>query len=66
MTESAHADLLRRLTNKRAEVANYERILAAYRGRWYDMGRRHLADLKAELNALEAQAAQDLGPAIPA
>lgn len=48
-------DLTQRLLDKRAEVANYERILAAYRGRWYDMGRRHLAGLREELQALEAE-----------
>lgn len=40
---------------KRAEIANYERILREYgSGRWYDMGRRHLASLKDELAVLEA------------
>jgi hypothetical protein len=34
---------------KKAEIANYERILAAYVGRWYDMGKRHLDQLREEL-----------------
>lgn len=39
---------------KKAEVANYERILREYRsGRWYDMGRRRLDELKQELSDLE-------------
>ena len=44
---------------KKAEIANYERILREYQsGRWLDMGRRHLATLQEELAALEAQAAK--------
>ena len=38
---------------KKAEIADYERILAAYRGRWWDMGKRHLDQLKEELSLLE-------------
>ena len=41
---------------KKLEIANYERILAAYRGRWYDQGKRHLEDLKRELQDLESHA----------
>lgn len=41
---------------KKAEVANYERILREYRsGRWYDMGRRRLEELKRELAELETE-----------
>lgn len=38
---------------KKEEVANYERILSEYQGRWYDYGRRSLARLKEELIELE-------------
>jgi hypothetical protein len=38
---------------KKAEIADYERILAAYYGRWWDMGKRHLDGLKQELIVLE-------------
>lgn len=37
------------LLDKQKEIANYERILAAYKGRWWDMGKRHLDQLKDEL-----------------
>lgn len=53
-------DVKRRLEAKRLEVVNYERILDAYRGRWYDMGRRHLASLREELLALETELAAQL------
>lgn len=46
-------DIVEKITAKQAEIANYERILQGYRGRWYDQGRRHLEELKAELSALE-------------
>lgn len=45
--------MLNTIEEKKAEIANYERILAAYYGRWYDQGRRHLEDLKRELHDLE-------------
>lgn len=45
-------------TAKRAEVANYERILAKSYGRWYDSGARHLQVLKNELAALEELSAR--------
>jgi hypothetical protein len=46
---------------KKAEIANYERILREYQsGRWMDMGRRRLAELKAELVALETEATTSL------
>ena len=38
---------------KKREIANYERILADYYGRWYDQGKRYLESLKAELLELE-------------
>lgn len=45
---------------KKAEVANYERILREYRsGRWYDMGRRRLDELKQELSDLENSQAEE-------
>lgn len=40
---------------KRAEVVNYERIFAAYYGRWRDLGWRHLQELRQELRDLEAK-----------
>lgn len=48
--------LQEKIEAKEVEVANYQRILSEYRGRWYDQGARHLAELKAELVALKAQA----------
>jgi hypothetical protein len=45
------------IAKKKAEIANYERILLEYRsGRWLNSGRCHLADLKAQLLALEQAA----------
>lgn len=41
------------IDEKKEEIANYERILAAYKGRWYDQGKRHLDELKSELNKLQ-------------
>lgn len=41
------------IINKKAEIENYKRILNNYRGRWYDMGRRHLEALENELKELE-------------
>lgn len=39
---------------KKAEILHYEGVLERYgSGRWLDMGRRHLADLKEELSKLE-------------
>lgn len=47
--------LSQRIAAKQAEVSNYERILREYQsGRWYDQGRRRLAELKRELADLEA------------
>lgn len=38
---------------KTSEIENYRRILSEYQsGRWYDVGRRRLAELEAELEAL--------------
>lgn len=40
---------------KKREIERYDEILQKYRAsRWYDMGRRHMADLKEELRLLEA------------
>ena len=47
--------LQEKITAKKAEIANYERILSEYRGRWYDQGRRHLEELNVELAQLKAQ-----------
>lgn len=55
----ADAPLAERLEVKREEIQNYERILSENRhNRWYDQGRRHLAQLKSELEALEQEAAE--------
>lgn len=49
-------NLSQQITNKQAEIINYQRILAAYGkrggGRLYDQGARHLEGLRAELLAL--------------
>ena len=38
---------------KKAEIQNYERILTNNRhSRWYDQGRRHMAELEQELENL--------------
>jgi hypothetical protein len=42
-----------KIAAKAAEVANYERILANYYGRWYDMGKRRLEELRNELQQLK-------------
>lgn len=52
-------DINEQITAKEADIRNYERILSEYYGRWYDQGRRHLAELRQELKALELQ--RDLG-----
>lgn len=39
---------------KKKEVEHYIGVLERYgAGRWYDMGRQHLAELKEELRVLE-------------
>ena len=39
---------------KKAEILHYEGVLERYgSGRWLDMGRRHLANLREELRVLE-------------
>lgn len=43
------------IEDKKNEIANYERILAAYYGRWYDQGKRHLEGLKQQLQDLETE-----------
>ena len=54
----ADAPLAERLEAKRAETKNYDRILTQNgQSRWNDQGRRHLATLRAELEALEQEAA---------
>lgn len=53
----ADAPLAERLEAKRAETKNYERILSQNgQSRWYDQGRRRLATLRDELQALEQEA----------
>lgn len=55
---AADAPLEERLDAKRAELANYEEILPRWQSsRWYDSGRRHLAELKVQLKALEDEEA---------
>jgi chromosome condensin MukBEF ATPase and DNA-binding subunit MukB len=44
-----------KMEEKKNEITNYERILAAYKGRWYDQGKRHLEELKQELQDLETK-----------
>lgn len=46
------------IEEKKKEIENYERILNAYRGRWYNMGKTHLESLYAELKALEEKGAE--------
>ncbi len=47
-------DLATRVAKKKAEIEHYKGVLERYgRGRWYDMGRRHLAELEQELIDLE-------------
>lgn len=59
------APLDERIAMKRAHVAHYEAVLARSLGnRWYDRGRRGLAQLRQELDALEAQGSAD--PSAPA
>lgn len=46
---------------KRKEIEHYEGVLERYQsGRWLDMGRRHLVELKAELAELENNGAEVL------
>ena len=46
------------LLEKQKEIANYERILAAYTGRWWNMGKTHLDSLKNELEELKQDTLQ--------
>ena len=49
---------------KKAQIEHYKGVLARYgSGRWYDMGRRHLAELEAELEVLIAEENLGLGTA---
>ena len=55
MQNEDHAELL---ASKKKQVSDYESILQRYGeekggGRWYDMGRRRLEELRQELDALE-------------
>lgn len=44
---------------KEQEIEHYKGVLQRYQsGRWYDMGLRHLSDLKQELQTLQAQQTQ--------
>lgn len=50
-----------KIEEKKAQIEHYKGVLARYgSGRWYDMGRRHLAELEAELEVLIAE--ENLGP----
>lgn len=49
-------ELNEKIKNKEAEIVNYNRILSEYgSGRWLDMGRRHMAELKNDLKFLQKQ-----------
>ena len=59
------APLAERIAMKRAHIAHYEPILVRSVGsRWHDQGRRYLAQLRQELQQLEAQALDN--PSTPA
>lgn len=48
-----HQMIEEKIAAKKAEIEHYEGVLARYgSGRWLDMGRRHLAELKEELSEL--------------
>ena len=45
-----------KIEEKKAQIEHYKGVLARYgSGRWMDMGRRHLAELEAELEVLIAE-----------
>lgn len=45
---------------KKAEIEHYEGVLERYgSGRWLDQGRRHLAELKEELDVLLREAIKE-------
>lgn len=49
-----HKYSMDKIEAKKKEIEHYEGVLERYgSGRWLDMGRRHLAELKAELVELE-------------
>ena len=53
MMNTENEDLATQVAKKKAEIENYKGVLSRYLGsRWYDQGRRHLADLEAELVTL--------------
>lgn len=48
------------IAEKQSQITHYIGVLERYQassasGRWYDQGRRHLEDLKAELAALQVE-----------
>ena len=44
------------IKKKKAEIEHYDGVLTRQRhSRWYDQGRRYMADLQAELAALVAE-----------
>lgn len=48
--------LTEQINLKRLEIEHYKGVLHRYgSGRWLDMGRRHLAELESELDALNQQ-----------
>ena len=49
-------ELLNEIEKKKAEILHYEGVLERYgSGRWLDMGRRHMEELKEELRRLYEQ-----------
>lgn len=49
-------ELSKEIEKKKAEILHYEGVLERYgSGRWLDMGRRHMEDLKEELRKLYEQ-----------
>lgn len=48
--------LAEQIRQKQAEILHYEGVLERYgSGRWMDMGRRHLAELREQLAVLQQQ-----------
>jgi hypothetical protein len=46
-----------KIAEQKAKIEHYEGVIKRYAsGRWYDMGRRHMEELREELRTLEAEA----------